>query len=169
MASDRDTDGAYRRFATDAAPALFRTAWLLAGDWHLAEDLVQDCLARMYTAWPGIGRIDNPAAYAQTVLVRQFLTHRRRRSSGERPTDRLPETGETGPDTDLRVALTAALGQLPDRDRAVVVLRYLADRSVEQVAADIGRSPGAVRIQAMRALAKLRAVLGDTLADLRQN
>jgi RNA polymerase sigma-70 factor (sigma-E family) len=166
MAMGRDSEVAYRRFATDATPALFRSAWLLTGDWHLAEDLVQDCLARMYTAWPGVGRIDNPAAYAQTVLVRLFLSHRRRRSSTERPSERLPEMGADGPDTDLRLALSAALAELPDRDRAVIVLRYLADRSVEQVAIDIGRSPGAVRIQAMRALAKLRARLGDAVADL---
>jgi RNA polymerase sigma-70 factor (sigma-E family) len=166
MAMGRDTEATYRAFATEATPALFRSAWLLSGDWHLAEDLVQDCLARMYTAWPGIGRIDNPAAYAHTVLVRQFLSHRRRRSSTERPSERLPEVGANTPDTDLRLALSAALAQLPDRDRAVVVLRYLADRSVEQVAIDLGRSPGAVRIQAMRALAKLRAQLGDAVADL---
>src|ERR1700761_6989844 len=116
-------DAAFRSFATAASPALFRSAWLLTGDWHLAEDLVQDALARMYRIWGGIGRIDNPAAYAQTVLARQFLSHRRRRSSGERPSAELPESAATGPDHDLRLALVAALAELPKRDRAVVVLR----------------------------------------------
>ena len=162
-------DAAFRAFAVAAGPPLFRSALLLSGDWHLAEDLVQDTLARMYRMWGGIGRIDNPAAYAQSVLVRQFLSHRRRRSSGERPSEHLPETAAGGPDADLRLSLVAALAQLQKRDRAVVVLRYLADRSVEQVAIDLGRTPSAVKIQSMRALAKLRVALGDDLLLLIQN
>ena len=161
----RVDETAFREFATAAGPPLFRSAWLLTGDWHHAEDLVQDTLARMFRMWSGIGRIDNPAAYAQTVLARQFLSQRRRRSSSERPTADLPDTVMAGPDADLRLALVAALAQLPARDRAVVVLRYLADRSVEDVALDLGRSPSAIKIQSMRALAKLRATLGADLLD----
>src|SRR3954469_22304117 len=161
-----DRDAPFRNFALAATPALFRSALLLTGDWHLAEDLVQDTLARMYRMWGGIGRIDNPAAYAQTVLARLFLSHRRRRSAGERPSAELPEAITAGPDADLRVALLAALSQLAPRDRAVVVLRYLADRSVEQVATDLGRSSSAVKIQSMRALAKLRVALGDDMTHL---
>jgi RNA polymerase sigma-70 factor (sigma-E family) len=169
MGRTRDDEAAFRDFAHRSAPSLFRSAWLLTGDWHLAEDLVQDALARMYRIWPGISRIDNPAAYAQTVLARLFLSRRRLRSSAERPSDRLPETATPGPDADLRIALAAALCELPKRDRAVIVLRYLADRSVEQVAVDLGRSPSAIKVQSMRALAKLRASLGDQLADLISN
>jgi RNA polymerase sigma-70 factor (sigma-E family) len=169
MGRTQDGDAAFRDFATRATPALFRSAWLLTGDWHLAEDLVQDALARMYRIWPGISRIENPAAYAQTVLARQFLSFRRRRSSGERPSAELPDTTAVGPDADLRIALAAALRELPKRDRAVLVLRYLADRSVEQVAVDLGRSPSAIKVQSMRALAKLRAALGDDLAELNRN
>lgn len=164
---DADQEAGFRRFALGCGPALFRSALLLTGDWQLAEDLVQDALARMYRAWPGVQRIDNPAAYAQTVLTRQFLSHRRRRSSGERPTAALPEQATDGPDSDLRLALLAAVAELPPRDRAVVVLRYLADRSVEQVAADLGRKPSTVKVQAMRALARLRDVLGDDLLEVR--
>jgi RNA polymerase sigma-70 factor (sigma-E family) len=163
----RDSEAAFREFATAATPDLFRSAWLLTGDWHLAEDLVQDALARMYRIWPGIGRIDSPQAYAHTVLVRRFISHRRRRSSTELPSDALPETAAaSSPDADLRLALAAALRELTERDRAVLVLRYLADRSVEQVAVDLGRSPSAIKVQSMRALAKLRAALGDDLAEL---
>jgi RNA polymerase sigma-70 factor (sigma-E family) len=169
MVARRDSESAFRQFATAAGPALFRSALLLTGDWHLAEDLVQDALARMYRIWPGIARIDNPQAYAQTVLARQFLSARRRRSASERPSAALPDDADAGPDADLRLALFAALAQLPVRDRAVVVLRYLADRSVEQVAADLGRTPSAIKVQSMRALAKLRASLGDDLTQLIQN
>src|SRR3954452_22873194 len=102
MSGDRDGEAGFREFASGCTPGLFRSALLLTGDWHLAEDLVQDALARMYRAWGGISRIDNPAAYAQTVLARQFLSHRRRRSSSERPSAELPEAGADGPDTDLR-------------------------------------------------------------------
>jgi RNA polymerase sigma factor (sigma-70 family) len=123
----------------------------------------------MYRIWGGISRIDNPAAYAQTVLARQFLTVRRRRSFGERPSAELPDAGAAGPDSDLRVSLVAALAELPKRDRAVIVLRYLADRSVEQVALDLGRTPSAIKVQSMRALAKLRAALGEDLLDLAQS
>jgi RNA polymerase sigma-70 factor (sigma-E family) len=151
MGRTRESEAAFRDFATQATPALFRSAWLLTGDWHLAEDLVQDALARMYRIWPGISRIDNRAAYAQTVLTRVFLSHRRRRSSGERPSAALPETAGTNADTDLRIALAAALRELPKRDRAVLVLRYFADRSVEQVAIDLGRTPSAIKVQSMRA------------------
>ncbi|MGW7178302.1 sigma factor, partial [Streptomyces xanthophaeus] len=76
----------YREFAAGRSGHLYRSACLLAsGDTHLAEDLVQETLGRMYLVWGRISRIDNPAAYAQTVLVRAFLTHQRRRSAGERP------------------------------------------------------------------------------------
>jgi RNA polymerase sigma-70 factor (sigma-E family) len=166
MDSTRDSEAGFRDFATNAAAPLFRSAWLLTGDWHLAEDLVQDALARMYRIWPGIGRIDNPAAYAQTVLVRRFVSYRRLRSSAERPVAELPEHASSAPDADLRLALAAALRELPKRDRAVLVLRYLCDRSVEQVATDLGRSPSAIKVQSMRALAKLRAALGDDRAEL---
>jgi len=162
-------DAAFGQFARANAAPLFRSALLLTTDWHRAEDLVQDTLARMYRIWGGIARIDNPAAYAQTVLARQFLSQRRRRSSGEIPSAALPEALATDADADLRLALLSALRSLRPADRAVVVLRYLADRSVEQVAADLDRSPSSVKVQSMRALAQLRELLGAELTELIQN
>ncbi len=158
------TDREFESFATAASPTLFRTAWLLTGDWYFAEDLVQETLARMYKAWPT--PINHPIPYARAALVRLFLSHRRRRSSTERPSDSLPEVAIEGADADLRRVVVDALLTLPERDRAVVVLRYLADRSVADVAGDLGRSQEAVRIQCHRALAKLRLVLGDSIHDL---
>jgi RNA polymerase sigma-70 factor (sigma-E family) len=154
------------RFATDASRPLFRAAWLLTGDWYLAEDLVQETLAKMYRGWAGADAIDNRLAYAHTVLTRTFLSRRRKRSSGERPSETLPDAPAATADLELRHTLVAALHTLPPRDRAVLVLRYLADRSVEQVARDLGRSPGSVRVQAMRALTKLRAALGADFPEL---
>lgn len=154
----------FAAFAADVTPPLFRTAILLTGDWHLAEDLVQETLARLYRFSPG--QLEHPLAYARRTLVRVFLSHRRRRSSSERPVAEVPDRGRDGPDADLRQTLVAALLTLSERDRAVLVLRYLADRSVDDVAADLGRTPGAIRVASVRALAKVRAVLGESEFDL---
>ncbi|TXS56211.1 SigE family RNA polymerase sigma factor [Streptomyces sp. t39] len=157
----------YREFATGRATHLYRSACLLTGgDTHLAEDLVQETLGRMYLVWGKISRIDNPAGYAQTVLVRAFLTHRRRRSATERPVGDLPDSAPpAGDDPDLRLALLGALGTLAPKDRAVVVLRYWEDRSVEETADAMHVSPAAVRTRTVRALARLREQLGGSLVE----
>ncbi|MBF9072218.1 SigE family RNA polymerase sigma factor [Streptacidiphilus fuscans] len=157
----------YLDFATARAGALYRTACLLtAGDRHLAEDLVQETLGRMYAQWRRVASADNPAAYAHTVLVRAFLSHRRRRSAGEQPTGQLPENVAAEGDATLRLTLLDALSRLHPRDRTVLVLRYWEDRSVEESARVLRISAGAVRTQSSRALVRLRAVLGDSLTDL---
>ncbi|WP_030763925.1 SigE family RNA polymerase sigma factor [Streptomyces sp. NRRL F-2664] len=158
----------FREFAASRAGHLYRSACLLAsGDTHLAEDLVQETLGRMYLHWRRIARVDNPAAYAQTVLVRAYLTHRRRRSAGERPVGRFPDTGAVaaaGSDPVLRMTLLEALGRLTPKDRAVLVLRYWEDRSVEETADAMNVSSAAVRTRTTRALARLRDQLGDSPA-----
>jgi DNA-directed RNA polymerase specialized sigma24 family protein len=88
----RSTRDDFEEFAIARTPHLYRTAWLLAGDRHHAEDLVQEALAKMFRAWRGLSRIENPAAYAQTVLTQIFISQRRRRSWSERPTSALPDT-----------------------------------------------------------------------------
>ncbi|MFI5829735.1 SigE family RNA polymerase sigma factor [Streptomyces sp. NPDC051578] len=162
----------FREFASGRSGPLYRSACLLAsGDTHLAEDLVQETLGRMYVLWGRVSRIDNPAAYAQTVLVRTFLTHRRRRSAGERPIGEFPETGgpgADGADPALRLTLLEALGQLAPKDRAVLVLRYWEDRSVEETADAMNVSSAAVRTRSTRALARLRAQLGGSLSEFAQ-
>ncbi|MBD0742069.1 SigE family RNA polymerase sigma factor [Streptomyces sp. CBMA152] len=158
----------FMEFAAGRANHLFRSACLLtSGDVHLAEDLVQETLGRMYALWGRMSRIDNPAGYAQTVLVRTFLTHRRRRSATERPLGELPDRAEhSDEDPALRLALLDALGRLAPKDRAVVVLRYWEDRSVEETADAMHVSSAAVRTRSVRALAKLREHLGGSLAEL---
>ncbi|MFF4324263.1 SigE family RNA polymerase sigma factor [Streptomyces sp. NPDC001568] len=160
----------FREFAAGRSGQLYRSACLLAsGDTHLAEDLVQETLGRMYLLWGRISRIDNPAAYAQTVLVRAFLTHQRRRSAGERPVGEFPEPGgqQVGGAGDpvLRLTLLEALGRLAPKDRAVLVLRYWEDRSVEETADAMSVSAAAVRTRSSRALARLRDQLGGSLAE----
>jgi RNA polymerase sigma-70 factor (sigma-E family) len=154
----------FTAWATGATPRLFRAAWLLTGDWHRAEDLVQDTLARLFDKWGA--DIDSPTAYAHTVLARRYLSERRLRRSTERPMAEVPDRPSTAADPTLRIALLAALDGLPPRDRAVLVLRYLADQPVEEVARTLSLSPGAVRVRASRALARLREQLGDGVLDL---
>lgn len=87
----------YAEFAAARAGHLYRSACLLtAGDTHLAEDLVQETLGKLYVGWGRMSRIGNPAGYAQTVLTRTFLAHQRRRSSTERATDVLPDRPDPG-------------------------------------------------------------------------
>jgi RNA polymerase sigma-70 factor (sigma-E family) len=159
----------FREFAAGRAGHLYRSACLLtSGDTHLAEDLVQETLGRMYSLWGRIARIDNPAGYAQTVLVRTFLAHQRRRSATERPVGQVPEGAggvAAGDDPALRVALLDALARLAPKDRAVVVLRYWEDRSIEETADALNVSSAAVRTRAVRALAKLREHLGGSLSE----
>ncbi|MFD0261290.1 SigE family RNA polymerase sigma factor [Kitasatospora indigofera] len=146
---------------------LLRTAFLLTGgDAYLAEDLVQEALGRVYRKWRRISRMANPAGYAQTVLANTFLSYRRRRSSTERATDTFPETGASDPDPALRLTLLRMLGELPAVDRAVLVLRFWEDRSVEETAAALHLSPTAVRSRSSRALVRMRERLGEESAAL---
>ncbi|MFF4798387.1 SigE family RNA polymerase sigma factor [Streptomyces sp. NPDC001351] len=156
----------YAQFAAVRAGHLYRSACLLtAGDTHLAEDLVQETLGRLYVSWRRVSRVGNPAGYAQTVLMRTFLTHQRRRSSTERATDVLPDMPDDGRDMPLRLTLLEALGQLPAKDRAVVVLRYWEDRSIEETAQAMNASSAAVRTRCVRALGRLRELLGEDLGE----
>ncbi|WUH91492.1 SigE family RNA polymerase sigma factor [Streptomyces sp. NBC_00433] len=165
---------AYIEFAQARTRPLYRSAWLLTGgDTHLAEDLVQETLSRMYVVWGRRSdKVGNPAAYAQTVLVRNFLMHRRRRATGtERLTAEPPESGQQPAaggtaDVALRLTLLDALARLSPKDRAVLVLRYWEDRSVEETAAAMDASSGAIRTRTVRALERLRAELGEQAADL---
>ncbi|QOV35933.1 SigE family RNA polymerase sigma factor [Streptomyces ferrugineus] len=156
----------YAQFAVARAGHLYRSACLLtAGDTHLAEDLVQETLGRLYVHWGRVSRVENPAGYAQTVLTRAFLAHQRRRSSTERATDALPDRAAEGGDVSLRLTLLQALARLPAKDRAVVVLRYWEDRSVEETAAVLNASSAAVRTRCTRALGRLRESLGEELGE----
>lgn len=166
---------AYIEFAQARTRSLYRSAWLLTGgDTHLAEDLVQETLSRMYVVWGrGSDKLGNPAAYSQTVLVRNFLMHRRRRSTAtERLTAEPPEFGRQQPaaggtgDVALRMMLLDALARLSPKDRAVLVLRYWEDRSVDETAEAMNASSGAIRTRTVRALDRLRAELGEQAADL---
>ena len=152
-----DDDEDFSAFATSRWPGLVRLAFGLTGDRWLAEDMAQTALARAYVAWRRVSRADDPDAYLRRILVNASHRRFRRRRVTEQPGDP-PETAVDGP-ADLvgeRAALLAALRQLPPRQREVIVLRYWADLADVQIAATLGCSPGTVRSQLSRALAKLR-------------
>jgi RNA polymerase sigma-70 factor (sigma-E family) len=157
----------FQAFVESRGTHLYRSACLLTcGDSHLAEDLVQETLGRMYAKWGRVSRIDNPSGYAQTTLFNLFISMRRRKSSGERPSEQLPESAGGGTDVVLRLTLLAALAQLPAVDRAVVVLRFWEDRSIEETATALKLSGSAVRSRTFRAMGRLRELLGADFPEL---
>jgi len=153
-----DGAGDFSAFAVARWPGLVRLAFGLTGDWWAAEDIAQTALARAYVAWRRVSRADDPDAYLRRILVNTSNRRFRRRRVAEKPGDP-PETAVAGPAEQVgeRAALLAALRELPPRQRAVVVLRYWEDLTDAQIAAALGCSPGTVRSQLSRALAKLRA------------
>jgi RNA polymerase sigma-70 factor (sigma-E family) len=155
----------FAEFATVTSPRLRRTAFLLCGDWHTAEDLAQTTLAKMFGSWSRISRKDAADAYATRILVNTYLADRRRKHVGEVLTGTLPERPARPQEPETRMVVLDALAALPPRARAVVVLRYWSDLSVEQVAAVLGCSAGNVKSQSARALDKLRILLGDAAAE----
>ena len=152
----------FSEFVTQRSPALMRAAWLLTGDWHLAQDLVQVSLEK---AWPRWGReVEHPEAYVRRVMLTTYLSWRRRRWTGEVPTADLPEQATGSGTTDLRLSLLTALATLPPRQRAVLVLRYFEDLSEQQAANALGCSVGTVKAHASRGLQQLRQTPGLTEA-----
>lgn len=148
----------FETFAAARWPRLLRTAYLLTGDHHEAEDLVQVTLAKLYPAWPRVRGLDEPDAYVRRALVNNNLSRFRKRRVVQLLTPRLPERAQEGgaARTEERSLLLEALGTLPPRQRAVVVLRYWEDLSEQQAAEVLGCSPGNVKSQASRGLRKLR-------------
>ena len=148
----------FAEFVSERSPHLLRAAWLLTGDWHLAQDLVQVSLEK---SWPRWGRdVEHPEAYVRRVMLTTYVSWRRRRWTGEVPTADLPEQVAQNALPDLRMALLAALGTLSPRQRAVLVLRYFEDLSVDEAADALGCSVGTVKAHASRGLQQLRQTPG---------
>ncbi|WP_326562433.1 SigE family RNA polymerase sigma factor [Micromonospora sp. NBC_01796] len=162
MAARSDLEEEFREFVAARSAALLRTAYLLAGDWATAEDLLQTALTKTYLAWKRLGEIEAVEPYARRVLVNTATSWWRRRWHGERPTEVLPE--RPAPDQIEeqleRDALWRHVRTLPARQRAVLVLRFYEDMTEAQTAAMLNISPGTVKSQTFRALNTLRRRLG---------
>jgi RNA polymerase sigma-70 factor (sigma-E family) len=147
-------------------PVLLRHAVTITGDQALAEDVVQEVLARAHGRWEHISRTEHPEAYLKKMIVNEYLSWRRRWSRVQ-PVESVPVPVSDTPDHASRHAerdaLRAELARLPRYQRVVLVLRYYEDLSDAQIAEILGCSPGTVRGHASRALAKLRVNAQATL------
>ena len=158
-----DDEAAFDAFVVQRRSALTRTAFLLTGDLHRAEDLVQAALLEVFRRWPRLRDQVDPVGYARRTVVTTHLNLVRRLSWREVPVASFPDDGGGASDghdgTVQRLALRAALLRLPPRMRALLVLRYFDDLSEQDTAAALGCSQGTVKSTASRGLARLREVL----------
>lgn len=156
-------DQELREFLSHRRNALLRSAYLMCGDAHTAEDLVQSTLIKVVLARRGRRSIDHLDAYARRTLVHTFISARKRLWHRESPHGELPDSPEHVGDADLGLAVRAALQQVAPRQRAVLVLRFFEDQSVQATAELLGVSEGTVKSQTARGLAVLREALGDAV------
>jgi RNA polymerase sigma-70 factor (sigma-E family) len=159
----------YEQFVRARTPALLRSAYLLTGDQQLAEDLVQEALARTHLAWDRLRDTGNADAYVRKVMYHRQVSLWRRPRIAETMPGTVPDSGRTGDHADAtttRVVLHRALRELSPRQRAVIVLRYFDDHTEVETAALLGLAVGTVKTLAQRALARLRATSAE-LHDLK--
>jgi RNA polymerase sigma-70 factor (sigma-E family) len=153
-------DEEFRRFVAARLDQLRGLAYLTCGDWQAAEDAVANSLAKLYVRW---GRVNAPDRYASRMVVRAAIDEVRRPWRRERSVshDKLPDVIEPDRSDSINesMRIRAALRQLPPGQRAVLVLRFYEQFSVEEVAEALGRSAGTIKSQTKRGLATLRRLL----------
>ena len=147
----------FEAFVTTRGPALLRFAFMLTRDAGLAEDLVQEALIRAHRRWPRLSQMDGPEAYVRRIVVNQMLSWRRRRASGEVP-GTVPDLGHPDATDALaeRDLVWRVIGELPARQRAVLVLRYYEALPDREIALVLDCAEGTVRSLAARAFETLR-------------
>lgn len=152
-------------FVSGRYAALYRTAYLLSGSHHDAEDLLQTTLMKAAGAWRRV--VGDPEPYVRTILYRENASRWRRRRLQEEPTETLPEQSAAETDRDLGVVLELALARLTPKQRSVLVLRFYEDLTEVQTAAVLGVAHGTVKSQTRHALKRLRETAPElaTLLD----
>ncbi|MEV0716546.1 SigE family RNA polymerase sigma factor [Asanoa sp. NPDC050611] len=148
-------------FVRSRTSSLLRSAFLLTGDQHLAEDLVQNALIRTHRSWRNLHQTGNAEAYTRKVMYHLQVSWWRRGKVVENLAADVPEAprgGDHAHTTTVRLTLQAALLRLTNRQRAVLVLRFFEDRSEAEAAELLGVSVGTVKSQTARALARLRTI-----------
>ena len=160
---DADELGALRALVELRGAALQRTAYLLTGDWAAAEDLLQNALLSTWSRWGSLREPAAAEAYVRRTMARSSVRRWRRKWTGERPTEVLPEVLGHDPfqQADDRAALAQALGTLPARWRAVLVLRFYDDLTEAATAEALSCPVGTVKSTTARALERLRGVLDE--------
>jgi RNA polymerase sigma-70 factor (sigma-E family) len=163
-----DIEG-FREFVHTRLRRLSHVAYLLTGDHHAAEDLVQVTLIKVAANWPRVAAARDPDAYVRKILYHANISAWRRwRRVREEPTAELPDKPFEHDETNRavrRLMLEAALAKLTPRQRAVLVLRYFEDLSEADTSVILGCSVGTVKSQTHHALSRLR-ILAPDLADL---
>jgi RNA polymerase sigma-70 factor (sigma-E family) len=152
------SDDEFHAFVAERLNRWRRSAYLLCGDWHLADDLVSQALVKLHRSWSKARGADNVDAYAQKVLTRCWLTERGRRWRHLEQTHSDPPPQSYLPNDRVvdRLPLAELLRSLGPRQRAVLILRFYLDHSVEETAEILGVSPGTIKSQSARALQQLR-------------
>lgn len=158
-----DVDAEFSAYVAARRPQLFRTACLLCGDPHRAEDIVQDALVRLYGAWDRVSSVESVDAYVRRIIVNAHYSDRRRpwRRESVREVAEVPL--EPGFPVEEADAIREALRQLPPGQRRVIVLRHIWGLSVQETAGELGIRPGTVKSQSFDALAALRRALSSDL------
>lgn len=167
MEADRE---AFSAWAAGAQRGLLRTAFLLTGDHHRAEDLVQEALTKVALRWSSLSR-QQPTGYARQILIRDNISWWRRlgRESVTAPSELRDASAEPdGIAVERRLALARALATLTPRQRAVIVLRYYDDLTVEATADAMGVTTGTVKSQTHLALRRLREGAPDLVELLEE-
>jgi RNA polymerase sigma-70 factor (sigma-E family) len=152
----------YIEYVSARVPALRRLAFLLAGDDHRADDLVQQTITTLFLKWRRANAAEHLDAYVRTMLVRSFVDERRLSWAKVRLFRHAPEPPPLEPSAvEDRLVVRAALARLPRRQQAVLVLRFFYDLPVDEVAATLGCTSGTVKSHTSRGLATLRRLLGE--------
>jgi RNA polymerase sigma-70 factor (sigma-E family) len=161
--NDKRSD--FVEFAASRRDELRQFAFVLCGDWHAADDIVQIALSRLYRAWPRISRVEAEDAYARRIVANTAIDQSRRPSRRERPVaehdDHSGRLNARQADLDAGMDVLRALDALATRQRQVVVMRHWMDLSVDETASALNISEGTVKSQTSRALARLRELLDD--------
>ena len=152
-------DDEFVEFVQRYSLPLRRTAMLMCGDWHRAEDLVQTTLTKLYRAWSRVRDLEHREAYARRTLIRTVIDESRLFARRERTAETVPDTPVPEVDTGLTIDLRRALATLPVGQRATVVLRHWEDLPVPEVAKLLKCSEGTVKSQSAKALASLRTMI----------
>ena len=163
MRGARSDEDEFSRFVHAQHARLFRTVYLLTGDYHRAEDVVQATFMRLYLRWGRVSGMRDPGAYARKVAVNQVWSWRRRRSSGEVPAFRLVDVARSGPGRRVsdHDAVWSAVLTLPVRQRAVIVLRFYEDLTEAQTAEILGMAVGTVKSHCHAGCQRLAGLLGE--------
>ena len=159
--AERKRDAEFVEYVSSRSAWLRKTAYLLCGDWHRADDLVQTSITKLYVNWSRAGGVGNIDGYARRVLINTFLAEQRTGWWRRTVVQPISEQELAAlPDLDTALDLREALAGLPPRQRATVVLRYYCDLSVEQTADALDCSTGNVKSQTSRGIDALRRLLG---------